>query len=130
MKIADANVVLRYLLNDSEVLSEKAAEILENNVVFLPNEVIAEIVYVLEKVYKAKRKNISNALLELFKYGNIEVTDIGIVGESLKVYAEKNLDFVDTLLYAYHKLGKHEVYTFDKKLNSLLNMKPITNNYL
>lgn len=98
--------------------------------VFLPNEVIAEIVYVLEKDYKAKRKNISNALLELFKYGNIEVTDIGIVGESLKVYAEKNLDFVDTLLYAYHKLGKHEVYTFDKKLNSLLNMKPITNNYL
>lgn len=58
--------------------------------VFLPNEVIAEIVYVLEKVYKAKRKNISNALLELFKYGNIEVADIGIVGESLKVYAEKN----------------------------------------
>lgn len=58
--------------------------------VFLPNEVIAEIVYVLEKDYKAKRKNISNALLELFKYGNIEVTDIGIVGESLKVYAEKN----------------------------------------
>ncbi len=58
--------------------------------VFLPNEVIAEIVYVLEKDYKAKRKNISNALLELFKYGNIEVADIGIVGESLKVYAEKN----------------------------------------
>ena len=38
MKIADANVVLRYLLNDSEDLSEKAAEILENNVIFLPRE--------------------------------------------------------------------------------------------
>ncbi|WP_347488085.1 PIN domain-containing protein [Desulfoscipio sp. XC116] len=121
MKIVDANVVLRYLLNDSDDLSEKAAEILENNVVFLPNEVIAEIVYVLEKVYKVERKNISSALLELFEYGNLEVSDIGIVGESLRVYAERNLDFVDTLLYAYHKLGKHEVYTFDKKLNSFLN---------
>ena len=45
MKIVDANIVLRYLLNDSDNLSEKAAEILENNMVFLPNEVIAEIVY-------------------------------------------------------------------------------------
>lgn len=121
MKIADANVVLRYLLNDSKDLSEKAAEILENNVVFLPNEVIAEIVYVLEKVYKVERKNISSALMEFFEYENLEVGDIGLIGESLKVYAGRNLDFVDTLLYAYHKLGKYEVYTFDKKLNSLLN---------
>jgi predicted nucleic-acid-binding protein len=121
MKIADANVVLRYLLNDSEDLSEKAAEILENNVIFLPNEVIAEIVYVLEKVYKVERKYINSALMELFEYGNLEVGDIGLIAESLKVFASRNLDFVDTLLYVYHKLGKHKVYTFDKKLNSLLN---------
>lgn len=121
MKIADANVVLRYLLNDSRDLSEKAADILENNLVFLPNRVIAEIVYVLEEVYRVERKNIRTALMELFEYGNLEVGDIGLIGESLKVYAGRNLDFVDTLLCAYHRLGKHEVYTFDKKLNSLLN---------
>ena len=46
MKIVDANIVLRYLLNDAEDLSEKAIELLENNDVFIPNEVIAEIVYV------------------------------------------------------------------------------------
>ena len=54
MKIVDANIVLRYLLNDSDDLSGQAAEILENNMIFLPNEVIAEIVYVLEKVYQTK----------------------------------------------------------------------------
>jgi predicted nucleic-acid-binding protein len=120
MKIVDANIVLRYLLNDSDDLSEKAAEILENSIVFLPNEVIAEIVYVLEKVYKVKKNNISSALSELFGYGNLEVNDFGVINEALRVYAERNLDFVDALLYAYHKLGKHEVYTFDKKLNNLL----------
>lgn len=123
MKIVDANIVLRYLLNDSDDLSGKAAEILENNMVFLPNEVIAEIVYVLEKLYKVERRKISSALLELFEYGNLEVSDFGMVNEALKVYAERKLDFVDTLLYAYHKLGKHEVYTFDKKLNNLLKSK-------
>ncbi|MGI6406514.1 MAG: hypothetical protein ACOX2E_08705 [Syntrophaceticus sp.] len=38
MKIVDANIVLRYLLNDTEDLSEKAANLLENNEVFVPNE--------------------------------------------------------------------------------------------
>jgi len=62
MKIADANIVLRYLLNDIEDQSEKAAELLENNEVFIPNEVIAEIVYVLEKVYRLENAEISSAL--------------------------------------------------------------------
>ncbi len=52
MKIVDANIILRYLLDDHEMLSEEAAAIIENNKVLLPNEVIAEIVYVLEKVYE------------------------------------------------------------------------------
>ncbi len=55
MKIADANIVLRYLLNDKEGLVEKATDILEKKEVFIPNEVIAEVVYVLEKVYNVRR---------------------------------------------------------------------------
>ena len=74
----------------------------------------------MEKVYQVKKSSISSTLLELFEYGNIVVNEFGIISESLRVYAEKNLDFVDTLLYAYHKLGKYEIYTFDKKLNNLL----------
>lgn len=46
MKIVDANIILRYLLNDHEELSDKATMIIEENEVLLPNEVIAEIVYV------------------------------------------------------------------------------------
>lgn len=120
MKIVDANIVLRYLLNDTEDLSEKATELLENNEVLVPNEVIAEIVYVLEKVYKIENGEISNALMELFEYGNIQVSDIEIVNEALRAYSERKLDFVDLLLYAYHKIRKHEIYTFDQKLNNLL----------
>lgn len=121
MKIVDANIVLRYLLNDIEELSEKAAEILENNEVFVPNEVIAEIVYVLEKVYKVDNNEISNTLKELFDYRNLEVNDLKIVEEALSLYGKKKIDFVDTLLYAYHKVKGYEIFTFDKKLNKLLN---------
>ncbi|GAB3806962.1 PIN domain-containing protein [Virgibacillus kimchii] len=50
MKIIDANVLLRYLLNDVEELTERAVELIENNNVYISNEVIAKVVYVLQKV--------------------------------------------------------------------------------
>lgn len=123
MKIVDANIILRYILNDSEDLSEEAAKLLEDNEIFVPNEVIAEIVYVLEKVYKVENKEISIVLMELFDFGNFHLNNSEIVYEALKVYSKRKLDFVDTLLYAYHIIGKYEVYTFDKKLNNLLKSK-------
>ena len=120
MKIADANIILRYLLNDHEELSEKATVIIENNEVLLPNEVIAEIVYVLEKVYEVKNEEISDILLELFKYTNIVVNDIEVLEEAFILFGKRRLDFVDTLLYAYNKVKGYQIYTFDKKLNKLL----------
>lgn len=120
MKIADANIILRYLLNDHEELSEKATVIIENNEVLLPNEVIAEIVYVLEKVYEVKNEEISDILLELFKYTHIVVDDIDVLEEAFLLFGKRRLDFVDTLLYAYNKVKGYQIYTFDKKLNKLL----------
>ncbi len=120
MKIADANIVLRYLLNDTEELEEKATEILEKNEVFLPNEVIAEVVYVLEKVYEVKNDEISDTLKELFEYDNIELSDLALLEAALDLYGNKRLDFVDTLLYAYNKVKGYRIYTFDKKLKKLL----------
>ncbi|KJS20909.1 MAG: twitching motility protein PilT [Clostridiaceae bacterium BRH_c20a] len=60
MKIVDANVILRYLLNDVHEMAEKATQLLENNEVYIPNEITAEVVYVLEKIYKVGREDISN----------------------------------------------------------------------
>ncbi len=35
-------------------------------------------------------------------------------------FSNKNLDFVDCVLYAYHKLQNIEIATFDKKLKKLI----------
>lgn len=58
MSIVDANIVLRYLLDDHAELSPKAAEILEQQLMTLPVEVGCEVVYVLQKVYTVERKDI------------------------------------------------------------------------
>ncbi|ACJ34977.1 pilus assembly protein [Anoxybacillus gonensis] len=120
MKIVDTNIILRYLLNDHDDLSAKAATIIENNKVLLLNEVVVEVVYVLEKVYKVKNDEICDTLLELFKYDNIDVDDIDILEEALILFVKRRMDFVDALLYAYNKVKGYQVYTFDKKLNSII----------
>jgi predicted nucleic-acid-binding protein len=120
MNIVDANLILRYLLQDAVQFIDQARDKIENHHIFIPNEVIAEVVYVLEKVYKVERVHILDTLQNLLSYNNISTHDRSILIEALKVYSEIKIDFVDSLLFAYSKIGGHSVFTFDKKLNQML----------
>lgn len=115
--LIDANVILRYLLNDVEEMAKKSAEIINAGAFTLP-EVIAEVIYVLKSVYKVERGEISNAILKILE--EIEVERKNIVIESVKIFSETNLDFVDCILIAYNRLENFEVFSFDKKLNNKL----------
>ncbi|WP_217362262.1 PIN domain-containing protein [Cohnella herbarum] len=70
MNIVDANLILRYLLQDVDQFLEQAREKIEDHYIFIPNEVIAEAVYVLEKIYKVERVHIFDSLRNLLSYGN------------------------------------------------------------
>ena len=65
MAIIDANIILRYLLNDHEELSTKAEEILENNRIILLLPVACKVVFVLQKVYQVERDKIREVLQRL-----------------------------------------------------------------
>lgn len=120
MNLVDANVILRYLLDDGNEISEQASKIIENEEIFIPNEVIAEVVYVLEKVYKVKRKDICKSLCGLISNSNIKTVETHVISTALKAYSEKNIDIVDAILLAYSKLNNHKIFTFDKKLKKLI----------
>lgn len=47
MVYLDTNIILRYLLKDSDRFHDEAREYLEDREVFIKNEVLAEVVYVL-----------------------------------------------------------------------------------
>ena len=61
----DANVNLRYLLRDHPEYSAKARKTIAEGGYTLP-EVIAEVVYVLKRVYKVERSEIRSAILILW----------------------------------------------------------------
>jgi len=120
MLIVDANIVLRYLLLDNVELAEKASEIIENNNIFIPFEVVAEVVYVLEKVYQIERAEICRSINELFKGDNIHTYDSDILKKALGIFSSEKIDFVDTLLCGYSLVRGDEVKTFDNKINKFL----------
>jgi predicted nucleic-acid-binding protein len=104
MRIVDANIILRHLLDDDPQLSEKASKILERDSVHAPFEVIAEVVYVMQGVYGVPRTEVSSTLCQFFKLPNITTNNTRVVVEALDLYASMGLDFVDALLCAYHRV--------------------------
>ena len=60
----DTNYLLRYMLNDIPEQSKMAADIIMDGAEIYP-ETIPEAVYVLQKIYKIDRKNVSSALLDV-----------------------------------------------------------------
>ena len=120
MEIVDANIVLRYLLGDNPDMQKNACQVIDNQIVLLLDEVMAEIVYVLEKVYQVNRQDISNTLIRLINQPGIICRNSNISIAALRYYLEYNIDFIDSILLAYSTVEHHKIHTYDKKLLKLI----------
>jgi len=114
----DTNYIVRYLVNDNIEMADIAEEFLMTKDVYISNEILAEVVYVLSGVYQIPRVDIANQLLQLLDFDNILVSNEDVVNRAFEIYKSKNLDFVDCLLCAYSK--QDDIVTFDKKLNTCI----------
>ncbi len=116
----DANIILRFLIGDNKEMLEISKDILKQNV-YISNEVLAEVVYVLEKFYKIQRDIVFDRLYSLMSLENIFNFDKRFVLKALEIYNNNKLDFVDCLLCAYSEID--EIKTFDKKLLKCIDNK-------
>ena len=87
MTIFDANMILRYLLNDNEEMASEAEAHLQKDEVCVTVEIIAEVVYVLKGVYSLGRETICDTLKDFL--GMLYCRDRDIVLAALDIYAEK-----------------------------------------
>jgi predicted nucleic-acid-binding protein len=120
MAIADANIILRYVLDDHPELSRQATEIIENNFVTLPIEVACEVVFVLQKVYEIEREIIQEILGDLIQNNLIFLEQRELLLKALDCYSKTRFDFVDCLLWAYQEVEGESIFTFDRKLEKYL----------
>ena len=103
--LIDADVILRYLLNDHPDHSQASSKLMEEverggAEAYIHDVVIAEVVWALEKFYEVSKSNIRDVLTELISMRGIAVSDRTVLSRALWIYADKDVDFVDALLGA------------------------------
>lgn len=117
----DANIILRYLLQDHETLFKKSQKLIESeNTFFILNEVLAEVVYVLHKTYSINRKIVADILTSFILFPNMQLQSKETMSSALQVFAQTKLDFIDCILCAVADNNENKIITFDKKLNNYI----------
>lgn len=122
---ADANILIRYIINDDEIMAAKADEAVNSGSLFVLPEVFAEVVYVLTKVYGIERSDVAESMIELLDFVSTTATEI--MKTAFQNYRETNLDFVDCILAAYAISNNQQILSFDKKLNNFIARKKAGN---
>lgn len=121
--LIDANVILRYLLDDHKTHSPKAkifmAEVFaETKKAEIPDVVIAECIYVMEKYYKIPKNEISAKLSGILNFSGIVNSDRSELLEALLKYGSTGIDIVDCILAA-HSSTEMVVISFDNDMKKL-----------
>lgn len=122
--VLDTNAFLRFLLNDVSDQAEEVSKLfikakVKELEIFIPQIVVFEIEFALDKYYKFPKEEVIDKLSVLLVTSYVKVQDGDIFKEALELFKKTNLDFVDCFLQAYSKHKDSQLFTFDKDLKQL-----------
>lgn len=129
MIFIDSNIILRFILSDDIKLSPLASKILQKiengrTKAYLSAITIAEIIYVLLKVYKFDREEISQKLLPLLQLNNLNVENKSIYDSIFRIFTQQRVDFEDAYLVALMNKKKiSRIYSFDRDFDKFPQIK-------
>lgn len=114
----DANIILRYILEDIPKQSKMVEELLKDQeqIFHISDLVLTEVVFNLQ-CYEMPRENIVGTLLHIFSLPNIRVNR-QVLDKALPFYLEHPaLSFMDCMATFYAEVnGTEPLWTFDKRL--------------
>ncbi len=121
---ADTNFFIRYFIGDVKEQQRTAFKYLKKardgkvkiKVVF---QVLAEIEYVLRKVYKTPRDKIAEHIQSLLKSDYLEFENRTAYVDVFELYKKVNIDLVDLLIVVLANREEASILSFDKKLKKL-----------
>ena len=114
----DANVYLRFFLQDNKEQAERAkryftdAQAKRVKIVVTP-EMLIEVNYVLRSVYKISHERVSKILLHIAQTPYFSIVDCKIVLPALGIYQKIDIDIEDIILYVRATQAMAEVLSFD-----------------
>jgi len=127
--LIDTNIILRFLLGDHSDLSPKSTAFISKvaegkTKAEIPDVVMAECVYVMEKFYRIPRKEITDKLSKIINFSGIINSNRSELLQALLKFETSNTDIVDCILAAISSSSDSKVVvSFDK---DLLKLKAVT----
>jgi len=118
----DTNVLVRFLVEDDPVQTERARALLQrtiesNSSCYVSDIVMCEIVWVLERSYKFRRSDISQVLERLLQAKGLTFFSAERLASALESYNKGRGGFADYLIREHARTrGCEAVATFEKKL--------------
>jgi predicted nucleic acid-binding protein len=124
VSVVHTNVILRFLLADHEGQFRRAERffggVQEGSVsAYIPDSVIAECVYVLQKVYGVPNTEIAENLNALLSYRGVTGGHVQPMREALSLIAKRNISIGDALVFAFARHNDWKIETFDAGLRKL-----------
>lgn len=133
MRTIDANIILRYLTNDVPDQAKQAEELLKrveegSEDVFLPDIILADIIWILEGYYKQTREEIREWITAILSLQGLTFSDKETALNALDIYLDKKIDWSDAFT-ASQMLQREitEIYSFDKhfdKIDGIARIEP------
>lgn len=125
MRTIDANVILRYLTNDVPDQAKQAEELLKRveagtEDVFLPDIILADIIWILDGYYKQTREDIREWITTILSLQGLTFSDKDMALNALDIYVDNKIDWSDAFTASQMlQRGITEIYSFDKHFNRI-----------
>lgn len=130
--IIDTNGFLRLLLDDIPEQANEIESLLKrakkNEIeIFLPQIIVFEIVFALEKYYRLNKEEVLEKVESLVSIGYVQVESRETFVKSVDLYKSNAISFVDCFLLNIVETQNAELFTFDKKLKKLISFTSLQN---
>lgn len=121
----DANIILRFLTNDDPSKAEACAALLEKverneQQVWLPDLVLADVIWTLEKFYRQSKAKIVDLLTPIVSLRGLRCSEKEAVFLALRLYVRYNIDWTDAFVAAQvisQKAGT--IYSYDRDFDRI-----------
>jgi len=116
----DTNVLVRYLTQDDKAQAKRATKLIEQQISeeapgFIGIVVLAEAVWVLQRLYSASFQEVLQTVRDLLASRNIVIEDRNVVARAVAVSERSGAGFPDALIaMSAASAGCDEVVTFDR----------------
>jgi predicted nucleic acid-binding protein len=123
----DTNILVRHLTGDPPAQARRATRYLETaDELLLPDLIAAEVVYVLESYYEARRAQVAEALGAILAFPSMRLVDADLLRRAVEVYEVHRLDFADAYLVAIaERTGVGAIASFDRSIDRVATVRRV-----